>query len=232
MSPVWLGLLAAGALLAALPPRLRGRPSAPSPGAGPRRRPAGLLARLPAGLAARPAAARRRTEGLALEWLEAVAAELRAGRGAAAALLAAPHATVVVPHAAAAARSGADVVDALRRDGCRDPLLAGVAACWEVAEGSGAGLASSLTTLADAARESRRVRDELAAGLAEPRATAVVLAGLPVLGLALGSMLGADPLRWLLGTPAGRAVLAAGALLQVLGAVWAWRITRALEQAL
>jgi tight adherence protein B len=104
-----------------------------------------------------------------------------------------------------------------------------VAACWEVAHGSGAGLAASLSALADASRESERVRRDLRAGLAEPRATAVVLAGLPVVGLGLGAGLGADPFAWLLGTGAGVVVLALGILLEVVGVAWSWRIVSSLE---
>jgi len=165
-----------------------------------------------------------------LEWVDALAAEVRAGRDPFSALVASTSAlpVPVSPQAVAAARSGGDVVAALRRDGARSDLVRGVAACWSVAEGSGAGLAASLATLADAARESERIRRDLRAGLAEPRATAVVLAGLPALGLFLGSMLGADPLGWLLGSLPGFAVLAAGVSFEIAGALWAWRITASL----
>jgi tight adherence protein B len=132
----------------------------------------------------------------------------------------------------AAARAGADVGPALLADGARSETLRGVAACWEVASGSGAGLGASLTVLADAARETERVRRELQAGLAEPRATAVVLAMLPGLGLLLGSMLGADPLHWLLGSRLGPVVLVAGLALEAVGAWWAWRIAASLEAQL
>jgi tight adherence protein B len=101
-----------------------------------------------------------------------------------------------------------------------------------VAEGSGAGLASALVSLADSARAAERVRRELHAGLAEPRATAMVLAGLPLLGLLLGTALGADPLSWLLGSSAGRVVLCLGLGLELLGAWWAWRIATRLEAQL
>lgn len=177
------------------------------------------------------AAARRAVE---LEWLEALVAELRAGADPRSALVlsAASVGGDVVPAAASAARSGGDVDAALRLDARGGELLRGVAACWEVAEGSGAGLADALLTLADAARAGERVRRELHAGLAEPRATALVLAGLPLLGLAFGILLGADPLGWLLGSTPGRAVLLAGAGLEALGAWWAWRIAVRLEAEL
>jgi tight adherence protein B len=166
-----------------------------------------------------------------LAWIESLVSELSAGRDPASALVVVSASHPVCPEAAAAARAGGDVVVALRA-AARTPLVSGVAACWEVAHGSGTGLAASLASLADAARETERVRGELRAGLAEPRATAVVLAALPVLGLALGSALGADPVAWLLTSTPGRLVLATGVLLEVVGAAWAWRITRALEAAL
>lgn len=177
------------------------------------------------------ASARRAAE---LEWVESLVAELRAGADPVGALVvsAAAAPRPVVPRALAAARSGGDVAGALATDAASSELLRGVAACWAVAEGSGAGLAAALLSLADSARAAERVRRELHAGLAEPRATAVVLAGLPLLGLVMGTALGADPLAWLLGTVAGRSVLALGVLLEVVGAWWAWRIAVRLESQL
>lgn len=178
----------------------------------------------------RRAAALRRTAEV--EWLDALAAELRAGRDPATALAALPGSVSVCPRARAAARTGGDVARALHLDGGRSPTLRAAAACWTVAAGSGAGLAASLEVLSDAAREDERVRAELEAGVAEPRATALVLAALPAVGMALGAGLGAQPLAWLLGAPLGRAVLGAGLLLEVVGALWAWRIAASLEDAL
>lgn len=179
--------------------------------------------------ARRAAAERRRAE---VEWLDALAAELGAGRDPAASLVAVGGSASVCPGALAAARTGGDVARALLADGERSPTMRATAACWEVAAGSGAGLAASLAVLADSAREDERVRAELEAGVAEPRATALVLACLPAVGMALGAGLGAQPLAWLLGAPLGRAVLAAGLLLEAAGAAWAWRITTSLEEGL
>jgi tight adherence protein B len=176
-------------------------------------------------------AARRAAE---LEWVESVVAELRAGADPVAALVAAESAAPrsVAPGALVAVRSGADVAAALERDAGASPLMRGVAACWSVAQGSGAGLAAALLSLADSARAAEAVRRELHAGLAEPRATALVLAALPLVGLAMGVALGADPLAWLLGTTAGNAVLALGIGLECVGAWWAWRIASRLEAEL
>ena len=175
-------------------------------------------------------AARRARE---LEWLEALVTEVRAGSDPATALVASARSVPgVVPRAMAAARGAGDVASALRDDGARAPVVRAVAACWDVAAGTGAGLAASLATLADAGRENERLHRELRAGLAEPRATALVLAALPVFGLGLGSLLGADPLRWLLGSAPGLVVLLTGIALEALGAWWAWRIAVSCEQGL
>ena len=69
----------------------------------------------------------------------------------------------------------------------------------------------------------------MAAQLAGPRATAVLLALLPVFGLAMGNALGADPLAVLVGTPVGRGCLVLGLLLEVAGLLWTARITRRAE---
>ena len=58
------------------------------------------------------------------------------------------------------------------------------------------------------------------AGLAGPRATAMVLAGLPVLGLGLGELMGAHPVGVLLGSPFGSILLVLGVVLAAVGVVW------------
>lgn len=217
MSPWLFGLLTAALVLVLRPPhgaaRARSWRVAPPSWVADRRR----------------AASRRTAE---LEWLDALSAELSAGSDPSASLAAVPGSSTVCPRALATARTGGDVAQALTMDGARSPTVRAAAACWEVASGSGAGLAASLAVLADAARDDERVRAELAAGVAEPRATALVLAGLPALGLALGAGLCAQPLAWLLGTALGRVVLAAGLVLEALGALWAWRIAASLEESL
>ncbi|MFF3642618.1 type II secretion system F family protein [Streptomyces sp. NPDC002564] len=132
----------------------------------------------------------------------------------------------------AAARFGGDVPGALR-EAAREPGaegLLGLAACWRVAVDRGAGLATGLERLEQALRAERDQRADLRAQLAGARSTAVMLAGLPVLGLLMGSALGADPLRVLLHTAPGLGCLAAGAALEAAGAWWALRIVRGAEE--
>ncbi len=57
-----------------------------------------------------------------------------------------------------------------------------------------------------------------------PRATAAVLAGLPVAGIALGQLIGARPLAFLCGVGAGGWLLVIGVLLACAGLMWSDRI--------
>ncbi|MFW6692929.1 type II secretion system F family protein [Streptomyces sp. MAR4 CNX-425] len=174
-------------------------------------------------------AAEDRRAAAVIELCAAVSGGLRAGRQPAEALLAAaPGGPAGGPEVLAAARFGGDVPAALRgaagEAGAQG--LAGVAACWQAAAGGGAGLADGLDRVAAALRAERDERDELRAQLAGPRATALLLALLPVFGLLMGTALGASPLRVLLHTPAGLLCLAAGCLLEWAGLAWTGRIVR------
>ncbi|MFJ5803156.1 type II secretion system F family protein [Streptomyces decoyicus] len=185
-------------------------------------------------LAARGAlCARDRRAAAVIGLCAAVAGELRAGRQPAQALLAAgaPGLGAAGSAVVAAARYGGDVARALR-EAARLPGaagLTGMAACWQVAVEGGAGLASGLERIAAGLRAQRDQRDELRAQLAGPRATALMLALLPVGGLLMGSALGADPLRVLLHTPAGWGCLVVGGLLEWCGVAWTVRIVAAAE---
>ncbi|MHA6762161.1 type II secretion system F family protein [Streptacidiphilus sp. PAMC 29251] len=70
---------------------------------------------------------------------------------------------------------------------------AGIAACWQVASSSGAGLAAGLDRVAEGLRAERALRETVRAELAGPRSTAGLLALLPVFGLLLGPRSG--PIR-------------------------------------
>lgn len=185
---------------------------------------------------------RARSDGLrtaSLDLVASFAAELRTGSEPRSALATAaeavtgPVATEAFPPVVAAARGpAADPAAALARvgrtRGCE--LLADLAAAWRVTESTGAGLAGAAARLAAAARADEAVRRELAAQLAGPRATALLLTGLPVVGLLLGATLGADPAGFLLGTAAGRCCLLAGAALVTAGTVWTEAIVTRAER--
>ncbi|MFF2651073.1 type II secretion system F family protein [Streptomyces sp. NPDC058045] len=185
---------------------------------------------------ARAGAARRaqdrRTEAV-IGLCGVLAGEVRAGRQPGQALLAAGRERAdglagARAEVLAAARFGGDVPAVLGRAAGEPGAegLAGIGACWRVAVDRGAGLAAGLDRLEAALRAERDQRAELRAQLAGARSTALLLAALPVLGLALGSALGADPLRVLLHSAAGLGCLAVGGALEALGLWWALRIVR------
>jgi tight adherence protein B len=169
-----------------------------------------------------------------IELCVAMADELRAGRLPADALLASMQAGgSLVPHAAEAVRCGRSVAPALLRD-ADHPGTEGlrlVAACWSVAEQQGGALATALDRVASALRAQELARRRVALELAAPRATARLLAALPVLGVVIGSASGANPLGVLIGTPWGWGLLAAGLILDLAGLAWVDRIARVAEQS-
>lgn len=178
----------------------------------------------------------RRGDGV-VALCSALAGEVRAGRQPGEALSRAARDSGGLGEAEAvvlaAARFGGDVPGALA-DAARQPGadgLLGLAACWRVAVDRGAGLAAGLDRLEGALRAERDQRADLRAQLAGARSTAVMLAGLPVLGLLLGTALGADPLRVVLHSTAGLGCLLVGAVLEGAGLWWALRIVRGAEAA-
>lgn len=178
---------------------------------------------------------RERREGAVIALCGALAGEVRAGRQPGEALLRAARDSdglgEAQPAVLAAARFGGDVPGALA-GAARQPGaggLLGLAACWRVAVDRGAGLAAGLDRLEAALRAERDQRADLRAQLAGARSTTVMLAGLPALGLLLGTALGSDPLHVLLHTGPGLGCLVIGGLLEGLGMWWAARIVRGAE---
>ncbi|GAA0793685.1 type II secretion system F family protein [Spirilliplanes yamanashiensis] len=166
-----------------------------------------------AALAARAALrhARARAEAAAraraLDTLGAVAAELRAGLP--------PAAVLPDPEDPTASGTGDD----------RFHHLTG--AVWHLAEQTGAPAADLVERIEADARAADRARATAAAQGAGAQATAVLLAALPLGGIVLGYLIGADPLAVLLHTPIG-AACALGALgLQTAGLAWSDRLARA-----
>lgn len=182
----------------------------------------------------RARAAREARRQAVREALAEVVADLRAGQAAGHAAERALASHDIAPGALAAIRWGGDVVVALRADSKRSgcELLVSAAACWSVAQSSGAGLAEALDRIVQQDRKAEEVRRQLAAHLAAPRATARMLAALPLLGVGLGFLIGGDPVAWLIGTSIGWGCLVAGSALTALGLLWAQRIAARTERLL
>ncbi len=129
---------------------------------------------------------------------------------------------------AARARLGGDVAAGLR-DAARSSALPAhwyrLAGCWELASEHGLGIATLMRAAQRDIAERQRFSARVSAGLAGARATAAILAGLPVLGVGLGQLIGARPLGFLLGGGAGGWLLMAGSVLTCAGLLWSDRLT-------
>ncbi|RLV57515.1 hypothetical protein D9V41_02490 [Aeromicrobium phragmitis] len=178
----------------------------------------------------RAAAARREAE--VCELVLVLAAALRAGLPASTALAQVAREFPVLVPVAHAARLGGDVPAALNHQsaGAGGAALARLAAAWRVAETSGAPLAGVLDRLSVSEREERDVRREVEAGVAPARATAVLMATLPVFGLLLGSGFGGDPVALILDHLLVAGVVASGVALACVGVWWIDRIADAAER--
>lgn len=195
-----------------------------------RRRAVDVVGHVGVGPASRRRRARERLR--AIQALGALAAELEAGQPPGAALVRAAGQPPVWPVTVTAVQMAGDVVAALGVDARAHPVLRQLAACWQVGVDTGAGLAVSVGRIATTARSSEDVRVDLEGQLAGPRATARMLALLPLVGIGFGMMLGSDPLSWLLGTTPGRLCLLAGLLLTAAGTFWTGRIAARVERLL
>lgn len=132
----------------------------------------------------------------------------------------------VLAEAAARARLGGSAADGLRSgDPGLDTELDRVAAAWRVADERGVALAELLDAVRRDLAGRARFRRRTDAGLAGARATATVLAGLPLLGIALGQAVGAAPVQLLLSSTAGGLLLLVGTALVCAGLAWSGRIT-------
>ena len=173
-----------------------------------------------------------------MELLVSFAAELRAGAAPEAALrrcatdvsdqMLAMRLTRVVE----LVRLGAQGPAALREVGDADrPELVWLAAGWELALAQGAPLAPVAHRIADAARDRLQHRRAVRAEMAGPRASARLLAMLPLFGVGLGAALGADPLHVLVATPAGLTCLVGALVLEGAGLCWTGALLRRAERA-
>ncbi|MGT2461818.1 type II secretion system F family protein [Sinomonas atrocyanea] len=118
-----------------------------------------------------------------------------------------------------------------RSTGAAAGIWLSVAACIEAAEASGSALADVLERLAAQLEADADAVAARSVALAGPRATAKVLSILPVAGLGLGMLMGADPFGVLVSTPLGAMCLGLGAALTVAGRWWSTRLVRSASEA-
>lgn len=129
----------------------------------------------------------------------------------------------VLDRVASRIASGAGTAEALAS--ADQPEWRVLAAAWQAAESSGAPLSGVLDRFADSMRAVGRVAERRAVLLSGPRATIRLVVSLPPVSMALGALLGFDPLR-ALGGAAGWAVSALGVGLLGLGVHWSGSLLR------
>lgn len=166
--------------------------------------------------------------------IRALTAELRAGAHPAAAIEraaadAGPAVAGVFGESAATARLGGDVATFLwqraeKAGDLREPLRR-LGRAWALAHRHGIALADVLDALRRDLDHRVTFARDVEARMAGPRASASVLAALPVLGLLLGEAAGAGPLTVLTGQVLGQVLLVAGAGLLCAGWLWTVRLT-------
>lgn len=167
--------------------------------------------------------------GLA-DGLAAFGAELRAGRSPDdAARLAA--AATGRPHGGRALMRA--VGQAVPAPGPPPPLpvgpfpgaLARISVAAALSRRTGCSLATVIGAVEDDLRTRQGHERELRSLTAGPRASVALLAGLPLLGLAMGGGVGADPWHVLTATGAGHLLLVLGTGLELTGIAWSARLT-------
>lgn len=128
---------------------------------------------------------------------------------------------------AARARLGADVAGGLRGVAAGSALpiqWERLAVYWRLADEHGLAIAALMRAAQRDIAERQRFSARVEAGMAGARASASILAALPVLGIGLGQAIGARPVAFLLGDGGGP-LLIAGVLLACLGLLWSDRIS-------
>jgi tight adherence protein B len=106
----------------------------------------------------------------------------------------------------------------------RSPALQAVAEGWGLSERHGAPVVDVLDALVGALRDRMRIEAAVQTALAAPRATARLLAVLPIGGVGLGELVGVHPLAVLVGTGAGHVAGVLGVAATLGGWLWMRRL--------
>jgi tight adherence protein B len=170
----------------------------------------------------------RRVRGLA-EALAGFAADLRAGRSADAAAFAAATAcpdSVTAEALGRALRVPEGAGTPMPGSGSWGEAVARIAAGVRLSTRTGCSLAAVACAVEDDLRSRVRQQQDLRTAVAAPQASAVLLAGLPLVALAMGSGIGADPWHVLTTTPVGNGLLVVGIGLEAAGLAWSSRLVR------
>jgi len=165
------------------------------------------------------------------EALRTLVAELRAGTHPAAAAETAavdaePATARVLTTIAGAERLGGDAEPAFPAGAdSHRPVVEQLLRAWSLARRHGLPLAELLDSVRREVEQGARLTAQSQAMMAGPRASATVLALLPVAGVALGEVMGAGPLLVLAESGTGQVLLVLGSALICAGVAWSARLT-------
>jgi tight adherence protein B len=129
---------------------------------------------------------------------------------------------------AARARLGADVTAGLRNVANTSALPTQwnrLAVCWQLAADHGLAMSTLMRAAQLDIAERQRFSGQVRSAMAGARATAAILASLPLLSVLMGQLIGARPIAFLLGGHAGGWLLVGGLGLVCAGLLWSDRIT-------
>jgi tight adherence protein B len=129
---------------------------------------------------------------------------------------------------AARAWLGADVTAGLHTVADTSALPAQwdrLAVCWQLAGEHGLAMSTLMRAAQRDIAERQRFSGHVRSAMAGARATAAILASLPLLAVLLGQLIGAHPVAFLLGGHAGGWLLVVGLTLVCGGLLWSDRIT-------
>ena len=180
---------------------------------------------------------RRREEGQTMaSALEVLIGELRVGAHPARAFTVAAAESpgpvgISLQRVAARTRLGADVAAgliAVAQDSAVPVYWMRLAVFWELAAQRGLAMSVLMQAAHRDIVDRQRFTGRIRAAMAGARATAGILAALPAVGVVLGQLIGAHPVRFLLGGGLGGVLLVTGVGLIAVGLAWADRITERL----
>lgn len=168
---------------------------------------------------------------LTVDWLEELAAKLHSGTVSRVALESSIESTGLVS-TQNACRNGLSISHALRTDLPNDEIARALSSCWDIAEEAGIGLAETVSQLAKGVQTKQQLKQELDSALTQSKLSVWVLAGLPIFGLVLASLIGENPIRWLFTSKVGLTVLTLGITTELIGIFWVNRITNKVKRQL
>jgi tight adherence protein B len=172
------------------------------------------------------------TRDRVLECCDLLAAELASGRPPGSAFAQASEVWPALAPVATSHALGGDVAGAMHRLSA-EPGAEGlrlVAAAWQVSHRTGRGLADALARVADGLRATRATDRVVQGELASARATARLVAALPLLTMVMATGAGADPVTFLIDSPLGLGCLAGGLAFGFVGLAWIDRIARDVQR--